>query len=1140
MLVEGTKKVFEALEKHPSVLAIRPNPIIPLPHSIPSRQITVQQNFTWGLQKIRIPEAWQIFQVQGEGVVVGVIDTGIDPDHPDLRGKIRARNGWFDAVNRQSTPYDDQGHGTHVAGTIAGGNASGTHIGIAPRATLVIAKAFDASGFSTFEWLTESMQWMLDPDGDPDTDDSPNVVNNSWGTIPSTSPTMIPEWRDIIDAWIAAKIFPAFVAGNEGPSPRTTRSPGDYPMAFAVGATDINDQIADFSSRGPVFWEGIGDIIKPDVSAPGVEILSSIPGGGYERFDGTSTACPHVAGTVALMISLAIKNRRYDEIDVDFLKRALEQTAVDLGAPGKDNDYGSGRIDAYEALRRIPPLPVVGFPNFAGSTLEASVSEATIGDTINFTVRVVNSGNGDAINVAVTVPNVPPILSPVTVEGGTFDPRNRQIVWRRTRIQAGQSVVFRFQADAASEGVAGLVAQISADNAQTITTNPISVRIVSPVDPYEPNNTPAFAKRLDGIDILTERAYLAESEDDWFVVSLPEGRSFWVEVRAWQIGSPLDAKLQITDSNGQLLPSTQVLFSSSNYIGRDPVAIVKGSGDDVYLKVIADDGVIASQRKGSYFLRVREVSTDASFQNFGASALTGDNALKAGEVGIVFGALRNEGSVRQQVLPFKFPSGLRLVQPSQARTFLPSSPRPTASVEPSLADWLVFISDPNENILSEVPSLPSMPINIGRIWVQDRQGVLFFRLEFVGRTLTVLAHIDLILEIDTNSDGFAEGMVRLNANEQALYFGAARRPLTYLNLTERTVEFGVRWSELGEPRNLQVRAQLKDVVTGNVDNAPDFDWAMLIRDDPTSLQDDGFAFGVAPAAGTIVGLGQITLALIADARTARLGEYIVIAQIPSQHSTLASDKTHELPVRVIAGPPARLNLTLSALEVPSTLEPPIVNATSVVTDSAGNPISGQRIRFTVTPTTIGTIDGAAVVEKSSDGNGRAEITISITGRVGVLRVIAEVVGTNITASQTLAVRLGEPVNLEVVTTPTMDEQRNLQVPVNSTVVLQANLKDAKENMIARSDTPVRFQIGLIPVEGAPRVLAVIDGDPRSSPTQMPDEDGSINGSVKVTFPAGTRAGQMILTVSSPDAPSVMPISINVLRSSRNAYKFHLC
>ena len=125
--VEAEPAVFAYLERHPDVAALRPNFPVTLPRPIPtvgSRQAL--QAFTWGLQKIRIPEAWRDFQVQGENVIVGIIDSGIDAQHPDLVGKLRPTNGWFDAVNRSPTPYDDNGHGTHVAGTIAGGYASGS------------------------------------------------------------------------------------------------------------------------------------------------------------------------------------------------------------------------------------------------------------------------------------------------------------------------------------------------------------------------------------------------------------------------------------------------------------------------------------------------------------------------------------------------------------------------------------------------------------------------------------------------------------------------------------------------------------------------------------------------------------------------------------------------------------------------------------------------------------------------------------------------------------------------------------------------------------------------------------------------------------------------------------------------------
>ncbi len=1115
--VEGTPQVFQALERHPAVAAIRPNPIIRPPRPIPSTRIVPQQAFTWGLQKIRVPEAWQTFQVQGEGVVVGVIDTGIDPDHPDLRGKLRPVNGWFDPFDPGSQPSDWEGHGTHVSGTIAGGNASGIHIGVAPKVTLIVAQLFDEDEVSTEADDIACMQWMMDPDNDPNTDDGADVVNNSWGYSPSHSPDMWPEHRDIINAWIAARIFPAFAIGNEGPDPRTTGSPGDYPMAFGVGATDINDQIADFSSRGPVFWEGIGEIIKPDVSAPGVDIYSSVPGGGYESWMGTSMACPHVAGTVALMLSLAIKNRRIDEIDVDFLKRSLEETAVDLGAPGKDNDYGSGRIDAFEALRKIPPPRPIGFPNLANSTLEVSTSEATVDDTVTFTVRVVNSGTADAINVVVTVPSIPTILSPVTPQdGGVFDAVNRQVRWSLARVAVGQTVTFRFNAGAASEGVAGVVAQITAENAQTIVTSPATVRIVSPADPHEPNNIPTAAFTLAGTDITSERAYLAAGDEDWFKVNLPAGKVFWVEVRAWQTGSPLDAHLQVTGASGQPLPPDQVLSFASNYIGLDPVAVVKGTGSEVYFGITAETGAPSSRQRGSYVLRLLEITTSTSFQNFAVDSLTDSNALKAGEVGIVLGSLKNEGTSRQQVLPFHFSEGLRLVQPSQSRFFTLPGPRPAEpGVEPGIADWLLFIADPNEAVLSEASRLPNTPLNIGRIWVQEREGVLFVRAEFVGRRLTNLAEINLLVDFDLNGDAIADARAKIDASEQMLFVGAARLTFAFFNLSERTVEFGVRLSDLNNPERIQVRAQMRDTVTGTDDLAPDFGWALMTR------STDGFGFGVSPAAGTIVGGSTLTVFLIADARTAQLGDYTVMATIPAGRSALPTDLSHQLPVTVVAGPPARISLDLSATEVPATIEPPQVNATITVTDAALNAVEGVRVKLSVEPITIGTVAGTSVVEGTTEENGRFKTTITLTGRAGSLTVKAEAPEANLITTKTLMVRLGEPTSLTVTTTPPADGQGVVRVTVDGNIVLKASLTDAKGNPIARPESPVQIQVAIVPVEGQPQILTIADGSPS-------DEDRSVNGSIQVTIPVGRKAGQALVSVSVPEFPNIQPAQITVI------------
>jgi uncharacterized repeat protein (TIGR01451 family) len=1107
--VEGTQQVFQALERHPAVAAIRPIRYIPAPRPIPSRRIVPQQAFTWGLQKIRVPEAWQTFQVQGEGVVVGVIDTGIDPNHPDLRGKLRPVNGWADFLEGSPTPIDPDGHGTHVSGTIAGGNASGVHIGVAPKVTLIVARAIP--GFDP--QVLEAMQWVMDPDGDPNTDDGADVVNNSWGGA-SDSPTMMPEYRDILNAWIAARIFPAFAIGNEGPNPRTTGSPGDYPMAFGVGATDINDQIADFSSRGPVFWEGIGDIIKPDVSAPGVDIYSSVPGGGYESWMGTSMACPHVAGTVALMLSLAIKNRRIDEIDVNFLKRALEETAVDLGRPGKDNDYGSGRIDAFEALRKIPPPRPIGFPNLANSTLEVSTPEATVGDTVTFTVRVVNSGNADATNVVVIVPSIPTILSPITPQdGGVFDRINRQVRWSLARVAVGQTVTLRFSAGAALEGEARLEAQISAENAFTVSTNPATIRIVSPTDPHEPNNIPTAAFTLVSTDITTERAYLAANDQDWFKANLPADKVFWVEVRAWQTGSPLDAQLQVTDANGQPLSANQVLFVASNYIGRDPVAVVKGNGSEVYFGITAETGAPSSRQRGSYVLRLREITTSALFRDFAVDSLSGDNALKAGEVGIVLGSLKNEGASLQQVLPFRFSEGLRLVQPSQARFFLPPGPRPAEpGVEPGIADWMLLIADPNEAALSEVQRLPAIPLNIGRIWVQEREGVLFMRVEFVGRRLTNLAEINLLIEFDLDGDNVANAVARIDASEQALFVGAARRTFAFFNLSERTVEFGVRLSDLNSPERIQARAQMTDNTTGTVDFTPDFGWALMTHGG------DGFGFGVSPAAGTIVGGSTLTVSLIADAKTAQLGEYTVSATIPSQESALLSDLSYQLPVTVVAGPPARISLDLDATEVPATIEQ--VKATVTVADAAGNAIEGVRVRLSVEPVTMGTVAGTSVIEGITDENGQFKATITLTGRAGNLTVKAEAPEANLVATRTLTVRLGVPTVLAVTTTPPTDEQGTVKVTVDGNIVLRASLMDAKNNPIARTESPVQFQVAIIPVEGQPESRLVVDGS-------TSDEDRSVNGSIQVSIPVGRKSGQALISVSVPEFPNIQPVQVNV-------------
>jgi subtilisin family serine protease len=140
-----------------------------------------------------------------------------------------------------------------------------------------------------------------------------------------------------------------FAGGNEGPGQSTIGLPGGCPQTLAVGATDQNDKIASFSSRGPVQWK-TGTFIKPDVSAPGVGVLSSVPGGGYKSYSGTSMATPHVAGTAALIYQGA------PNATIEAVKGLLEKNAVDLGDHGQDNVFGYGRIDAMASIKMLSAM----------------------------------------------------------------------------------------------------------------------------------------------------------------------------------------------------------------------------------------------------------------------------------------------------------------------------------------------------------------------------------------------------------------------------------------------------------------------------------------------------------------------------------------------------------------------------------------------------------------------------------------------------------------------------------------------------------------------------------------------------------------------------------------------------------------
>jgi len=224
---------------------------------------------------------------------------------------------------------------------MVGGNLSGKHIGVAPEAKLVVAKALGGTNGGSDSMMIGAMEWMADPDGNPDTDDAPVVVNCSWGAKGDDT-SMVPA----VKAWVKLNIFPCFAAGNSGPWKKTVGIPGGYLESFAVGSTTSKDKASFFSSRGPVTWNGV-EHIKPDVAAPGSKIFSVKKGGGYVNLDGTSMACPHVAGVIGLL------HEAKPGLTVIEVREILESTAKDLGKNGKDTTYGSGRIDVLAAIAKV-------------------------------------------------------------------------------------------------------------------------------------------------------------------------------------------------------------------------------------------------------------------------------------------------------------------------------------------------------------------------------------------------------------------------------------------------------------------------------------------------------------------------------------------------------------------------------------------------------------------------------------------------------------------------------------------------------------------------------------------------------------------------------------------------------------------
>ncbi|RLN71430.1 hypothetical protein BBJ28_00009757 [Nothophytophthora sp. Chile5] len=302
----------------------------------------------WGAAKIRAPDVWTTGKT-GQNVVVATIDSGVLGSHETLKNNFVGLYGWYDPANKTATPYDNNGHGTHTMASIAGGLG----VGIAPSAKWMTCKGCTATS-CVLSLLTTCAQFMLCPTDTTGKNcnaaKAPHIVSNSWGAGQGMT-----YFQASLDAWHTAGIIPVFANGNSGRSGcGTALSPGDSAKAFAVGATDINDVLGDFSSLGP----SVNGLVKPDFTGPGVSVRSAWNGNNadYMSLSGTSMAAPHVAGTMALALSArpglcfdgmkAVLSGATDRT----LPAAAQTCGGTSGSVFPNNQYGYGRINALKAV----------------------------------------------------------------------------------------------------------------------------------------------------------------------------------------------------------------------------------------------------------------------------------------------------------------------------------------------------------------------------------------------------------------------------------------------------------------------------------------------------------------------------------------------------------------------------------------------------------------------------------------------------------------------------------------------------------------------------------------------------------------------------------------------------------------------
>jgi bacillopeptidase F len=345
LAIDADPTLIASITSRPEVASVSLDGLVALPPAQPAA-VTVPE---WNLAAIGLSDLWTHFPISpGDGMVVATIDSGVDNTHPNLPNWRGMAGDWKDfRPTPSSTPEDVSGHGTAVMGILAGNSVGGDAIGVAPGALWIATNPF-AAGNAEYSDLHSSFAWALDPDGDPATDDFPDVVNNSWAL--DAPDVCIPEFQADIDVLKMAGIGVVFAAGNSGPNLSTSQSPANNTNSVAVGSTDPSREIAWFSSRGPSACAGT---VFPELVAPGVGIRTTLSGGGYFSVDGTSFSAPHVAGVMALLM------QAYPAESVADIEIAMAASATDLGPVGPDSSYGYGELQAMNAWRYLGGEPIL-------------------------------------------------------------------------------------------------------------------------------------------------------------------------------------------------------------------------------------------------------------------------------------------------------------------------------------------------------------------------------------------------------------------------------------------------------------------------------------------------------------------------------------------------------------------------------------------------------------------------------------------------------------------------------------------------------------------------------------------------------------------------------------------------------------